>query len=30
MENVILDAEMFMTRNKQELVLKYHNAAKLP
>lgn len=30
MEKVILDVEMFMTRNKQELALKYHKSETLP
>lgn len=30
MEKVIMDTEMFMTRNKQELALKYHKSQPLP
>lgn len=30
MEKVIMDVEMFMTRNKQELALKYHKSKTLP
>lgn len=30
MEGVIVDVEMFMTRNKQGLALKYHKSKSLP
>lgn len=30
MEKVIMDVEMFMTRNKQRLALKYHKSKPLP